>query len=66
MSFAAAAEELAAVAAICLGWRPDDFWRATPAELLSILRVWSAREPEGAPAMDAATLARLKEICPDE
>jgi hypothetical protein len=28
---------LSAVAARALGWRPDDFWNATPAELAALL-----------------------------
>lgn len=28
---------LAGLAARALGWRPDEFWRATPAELAAIL-----------------------------
>ena len=33
MSFAAGACRLAALAAQALGWRPGEFWNATPAEL---------------------------------
>ena len=32
-TFAAAAARLAALAARVLGWRPGEFWAATPAEL---------------------------------
>ena len=40
---------LAGLAARALGWRPDEFWRSTPAELSAIL----------APAAsDAASLSR--------
>lgn len=35
--FGAAALRLAALSARSLGWRPDDFWRATPAELVAAL-----------------------------
>ena len=31
--FAARAERFAALSATALGWRPHEFWRATPAEL---------------------------------
>ena len=32
-----AALRLCGIAARLLGWRPDDFWRATPAELAAAL-----------------------------
>lgn len=60
-SFAEAAVRLAGVTGAVLGWRPDEFWRATPAELAAVLK---ALVPEG----DAATaddLDRLKEMFPD-
>jgi hypothetical protein len=65
MSFAEAARRLMALAAVLLGWRPDDFWAATPGELAAILHGLGEQAGEGAPGMDAAALARLKEICPD-
>lgn len=37
MTFAAGALRLAGLSARALGWRPDDFWNATPAELAAIL-----------------------------
>lgn len=61
-SFAASAIRLGGMAAVILGWRPDDFWRATPAELESVLAVIA---PPGEAAGDAALVARLKEIFPD-
>lgn len=33
MTFAASAARLAGLAARALGWRPQEFWAATPAEL---------------------------------
>ncbi|MBS0255824.1 MAG: phage tail assembly chaperone [Proteobacteria bacterium] len=42
--FGPAARRLAGLAGQLLGWRPDEFWRATPAELAAILA------PDGAPA----------------
>ncbi len=48
---------LCGVAARQLGWRPDTFWRATPAELLAALT-----PPADAPAsLDRATLQRMME-----
>ena len=39
MKFGERAAALSAVAARLLGWRPSEFWAATPAELASALRV---------------------------
>ena len=61
MSFAITAAKLAGQAAVLLGWRPDDFWAATPAELAAIL---AALAPEGA-AANGATLTELMELFPD-
>lgn len=35
--FSEAAGRLAGLAGVLLGWRPDEFWRATPAELAAVL-----------------------------
>lgn len=59
--FSENAARLAGIAGALLGWRPDEFWRATPAELAAIL---TAIRPETA-AMSANELARLKEMFPD-
>ena len=61
-SFGAAAAELAGIAACLLGWRPDDFWSATPAELASALRL----HPHEDTAADRETLAALIRRFPDE
>ena len=37
MSFGERAVGLAGLAARALGWRPDEFWRATPAEMAAAL-----------------------------
>jgi hypothetical protein len=37
-SFGASALELYAIAARLLGWRPGEFWQATPAELAVALK----------------------------
>lgn len=44
-TFAASAGRLAGVIPRLLGWRPDDFWNATPAELTAIFA--SDGEPSG-------------------
>ena len=61
MSFAQAACKLAGQTAMLLGWRPNDFWHATPAELATIL---AAFKPEG-DAANGTTLTQLMEQFPD-
>ncbi|GGB30357.1 hypothetical protein GCM10011380_19790 [Sphingomonas metalli] len=63
MSFAEQAARLAGFAGAVLGWSPDAFWRATPAELAAVVAALSG-EAAGAPA-DTATMARLQEAFPD-
>jgi uncharacterized phage protein (TIGR02216 family) len=62
VSFADTATKLAGQTALLLGWRPDDFWNATPVELASIL---AAASGEGDAAADAQTLTNLMELFPD-
>lgn len=59
--FSDGAARLAGIAGALLGWRPDEFWRATPGELAAIL---SAFKPE-VTAVEADDLVRLKEMFPD-
>jgi len=67
VTFGDSAGRLMGIAALLLGWRPAEFWAATPGELAAILRLWTERAGEGgAPGMDAAALARLKEMCRDD
>jgi uncharacterized phage protein (TIGR02216 family) len=61
--FSDAAGRLAGMAGALLGWRPDEFWRATPAELAAVL---AALTGGGGPApVTSGELARLKERFPD-
>lgn len=60
--FAGAALRLAGMAGAVLGWTPDAFWRATPAELAAVVRVLI---PAATTPPDAATIARLQEAFPD-
>lgn len=60
--FAEAAARLAGLTAVLLGWKPEDFWNATPEELATILAAHI--NPEIAPA-DRSVLERLKEKHPD-
>ncbi len=46
-----------------LGWRPGEFWAATPAELAAVL---GAMAGEGAEGVSGAELRRLAEMFPDE
>jgi len=63
-AFAESAARLAGLSGALIGWRPDEFWRATPAELAAVLRAMAGGDSP-APA-GAGDLARLKEMFPDE
>ena len=60
--FAATATRLAGLTGAVLGWRPDEFWRATPTELAAIFDVLTPRG-ERPPTRDDVT--RLQEQFPD-
>ncbi len=60
MSFTEGAARLAGLAGALVGWRPDEFWRATPAELEAVLAALSGGGEGG--AADAGDLARLREM----
>lgn len=64
--FAAAAGRLAGFAGALLGWSPDRFWQATPAELDAVV---AAMTGEGGGAGQAPPppelVARMKEAFPD-
>ena len=61
--FVDSAGRLAGFAGAALGWRPAEFWAATPAELSAVVRALAGEA--GATPPDAATIARLKEAFPD-
>ena len=61
--FSEAAARLAGIAGAVLGWRPDEFWRATPAELTAVLLALAGGS--GAAPVTGDELARLKERFPD-
>lgn len=61
MRLADSAARLAGLAGALLGWPPETFWAATPAELAAVLTAL-VPQPETAGADD---LARLKEMYPD-
>ena len=60
--FSDSAGRLAGLAGALLGWRPDEFWTATPAELAAVLAALAPAAPAAASGED---LARLKEMYPD-
>ena len=61
--FSEAAAQLAGMAGALLGWRPDEFWRATPAELAAVLVALTGGGSTAPVTRDE--LARLKEMFPD-
>ncbi|WP_174286383.1 phage tail assembly chaperone [Sphingomonas bacterium] len=62
--FTAVAVRLAGLAGLRLGWSPDAFWRATPADLAAVVAALRPAAGEATPP-DPATIARLKEVHPD-
>lgn len=62
MNFADAACRLAGQTALALGWRPAEFWNATPDELGTIL---AALGGPGNDAADQLLLSQLMEQFPD-
>jgi hypothetical protein len=60
--FSDGAGRLAGLAGALLGWRPDEFWRTTPAELAGLVR---AMMGEGEETLSGGDLARLKAMFPD-
>lgn len=62
MNFADAACRLAGQTARLLGWRPAEFWDATPAELHMVLRAFAGQDADVA---DHAQLCALMEQFPD-
>lgn len=63
MIFADIAARAAGLAGLLLGWRPQDFWEATPAELAAVLA--AADETRGDRPAGSADIDRLKELFPD-
>ena len=60
--FGEAARRLSGIAGVLLGWRPAEFWAATPDELEAVLR---ALLPPAAPVPTPEELARLTAMFPD-
>lgn len=60
--FGERAARLAGLAGLLLGWRADEFWRATPAELACVL---GAMAPDADSGATGADLQRLMGMFPD-
>jgi uncharacterized phage protein (TIGR02216 family) len=60
--FSDSAIRLAGLTGALLGWRPAEFWNATPAELAAVLEALGGERPA---AVDRAELAALMERFPD-
>jgi len=60
--FGEAAARLCGAASLVLGWRPDEFWNATPGELALALQAPQAV----ADAPDQVTIEELLRRFPDE
>nr|WP_277998489.1 phage tail assembly chaperone [Sphingomonas liriopis] len=56
---------MAGFAGAVLGWSPDAFWRATPAELAAVVGAASDGGVGAVTPPDAATLAAMREAFPD-
>ncbi len=61
--FGPAAVTLAGVMARVAGWRPDEFWAATPADAAAVLRAWSEDAP--GQGVDRAAMTAMMEANPD-
>ena len=64
-TFGASALALCALAARALGWRPHDFWSATPAELVACLADPAPGAGPLAAPLGRDDLQRLMESDPD-
>jgi len=62
--FSDGARRLAGLAGALLGWRPDEFWAATPAELAAVFEALTGGGG-GGEAVSRDELERLKRMFPD-
>jgi uncharacterized phage protein (TIGR02216 family) len=60
--FSESAGRLAGIAGALLGWRPDEFWKATPAELGAVIRAVAG---PGEAGVDRSQLDALMGRFPD-
>lgn len=61
-TFAESARRLAGMAGVMFGWRPDIFWRATPADLACAVAALAGDAPS---PPDRAEIAALIKAFPD-
>jgi uncharacterized phage protein (TIGR02216 family) len=61
MTFVESARCMAGQVAILLGWRPDEFWNATPAEIATTLAAYVPAQV----GADRALLEHMMEQYPD-
>jgi len=61
--FSECARRLAGIAGALLGWRPEEFWQATPAELAAVIEALAGGEC--AEPASRADLERLERMFPD-
>lgn len=65
MMLADGAPLLAGQAGLLLGWRPDEFWAATPDELAAAFGAFRSADGDAAAPVDRVALNRLMEAQPD-
>jgi len=65
--FLSSIEKLSGTVSAVLGWTPDQFWNATPAELAIIFSTFADNIPghSGQPPLGTKQLEKLKEAFPD-
>ena len=63
-TLADAARRLSGLAAVLCGWRPAEFWVATPDELAAVVAALTGGVDAADPP-DAAVIAMLQEAFPD-
>lgn len=63
--FSTLAKRLAGQAGLLLGWRPDEFWRATPDEVADALSVFREMPGTADQPLDRAVMTNLMEMHPD-
>ncbi|HEX5257579.1 MAG TPA: phage tail assembly chaperone [Sphingomicrobium sp.] len=61
-NFGEAAARLGSAASLLLGWRPDEFWNSTPAELALAMTCSDAASE----MPDAKTIEALRQRFPDQ
>jgi uncharacterized phage protein (TIGR02216 family) len=63
--FSTLARRLAGQAGLLLGWRPDEFWRATPDEFADALGAFREIPGTADLPLDRAVMTNLMEMHPD-